>query len=137
MNLAFLGMAAALGLSAAGSAFGTGFADNGYVVTGDWFCQFTNYQENFRISLAEIRSITLQGGRIYINNQPLLFDNDPTQQYNLLVYTVGTLLSMKYPGNTATSVGTAHTGSLSDQQSGSQNVDGTYRFVNPKLKKNQ
>lgn len=119
------------------TAFGTGFADNGYVVTGDWFCQFTNYQENFRISLAEIRSITLQGGRIYINNQPLLFDNDPTQQYNLLVYTIGTLLSMKYPGNTATSVGTAHTGSLSAQQSGSQNVDGTYRFVNPKLKKNQ
>ncbi len=119
------------------TAFGTGFADNGYVVTGDWFCQFTNYQENFRISLAEIRSITLQGGRIYINNQPLLFDNDLTQQYNLLVYTIGTLISMKYPGNTATSVGTTHTGSLSDQQSGSQNVDGTYRFVNPKLKKNQ
>ena len=76
-------------------------------------------------------------GRIYINNQPLLFDNDPIQQYNLLVYTIGTLLSMKYPGNTPTSVGTTHTGSLSDQQSGSQNVDGTYRFVNPKLKKNQ
>lgn len=117
------------------SAYRGSFSENGYVVTGDWFCEFVNFQEKFRIPLADIRSISIQSGKIYVNTEPLLFDNDLNQQYNLLVYTVGTLLSMKYPTNTPTAVGTAHTGSLTSQQQSGQNVDGTYRFVNPKVKK--